>query len=372
MMPPAYSAPRPRAEEWWFGTWDIQSKVWPISTGKGVTVAVIDSGVNANLPDLHGVVESGTDVETGKGDGRADIDTLENGHGTAMAALIAGQGSGVGMVGVAPGARILPIRAQGGRAELADGIRYAVDHGAEVINVSQGLPDFIGCDNKTKSAVSYALEHDAVIVASAGNDGNGRNVPEWPGECPGVLAVGAVDHLFSPWVKTQRQPYVAVAAPGVRAGSIDRTGKFVPDWDGTSQASALTSSVVALVRSKFPNMRARQVVQRIVATARDVGPRGRDDLTGYGLVRPYHALVDKVASDAPNPVFSAWESARAAASTHASAVSKPQIEQSPGPAYATKRRGTLAILMAVGIVAGVAAVAVCALIRVRNRRRVSR
>ncbi|MFL6054208.1 MAG: S8 family serine peptidase [Actinoallomurus sp.] len=310
-MPPAHSEPRPRAEEWWFGTWDIQDKVWPISTGRGVTVAVIDSGVNAKLPDLQGVVVRGADLDAGNGDGRTDYDVQQGGHGTAMAALIAGQGNGTGMVGVAPGAKIMPIRAQAGSAEVEKGIRYAVDHGARVINISEGVPSpaWIGCGKSTEEAITYALKHDVVIVAAAGNEGNGPNDAQYPAECPGILAVGAVDHMFSPWVKTQRQSYVAVAAPGVRTGSINKKGEFVRAWNGTSQASALTSSVVALVRSKFPNMSAREAVQRILATTRDVGSPGRDDETGYGLVRPYHALVDQISPGAPNPVFAAWDKA---------------------------------------------------------------
>ncbi|MEV5709169.1 S8 family serine peptidase [Actinoallomurus sp. NPDC052274] len=372
--PPAYSAPRPRAEEWWFGTWDIQDKVWPISTGRGVTVALLDSGVNAKLPDLRDAVLPGADIDAGKGDARTDSDDEENGHGTAMAALIAGRGTGTGMVGVAPEAKILPIRAQGGNAEIVEGIKYAVNHGAKVINISQGAPspEWLGCDVITEKAVTYALDRDVIVVASAGNDGHEFNSPEYPALCPGILTVGAVDYLFKPWFKTQRQPYVAVAAPGVQTGSINRAGRFVPKWNGTSQAAALTSGVVALVRAKFPRMSGRELVQRIIASARDVGPSGRDDATGYGLVRPYHALVDKVAADAPNPVFSAWEKANAAATPTAPAVSPSQSGRSPQSAHSAKRSAVPAIFVGVGIVAVMVAIAIYAFIKRNNRRRVVR
>src|SRR5437588_8740320 len=91
-VPAAHATPRPRNEEWWFSTWDVQKKVWPITTGRGVTVAVLDGGINARLPDLARVVLSGTNLTGRKDDGRIDFDIKLNGHGTAMAALIAGQG----------------------------------------------------------------------------------------------------------------------------------------------------------------------------------------------------------------------------------------------------------------------------------------
>ncbi|MCO6006303.1 S8 family serine peptidase [Actinoallomurus purpureus] len=366
--PPAYSETRPRAEEWWFGTWDIQEKVWPITNGKGVTVAVIDSGVNARLPELRGAVIPGADMDAGKGDGRTDFDTQENGHGTAMAALIAGQGAGSGMVGVAPGAKILPIRAKAGNREIENGIRYAVDHGASVINISQGVPspDWVGCGESTQQTISYALNHDVVIVASAGNDGDGPNDKEWPAECRGVLAVGAVDHTFNPWVKTQRQPYVMVAAPGVRAGSVNKSGEFVPVWNGTSQASALTSGVVALVRSKFPKMSAGEVVQRITSTARDVGAPGRDDATGYGLVRPYHALVDKATGDVPNPLSGKWNSS--GASKIASGESKPS--RAPVAVKTTGRPNRFPIYVAAGGAMAITFLALYATLKRKGRRRI--
>jgi type VII secretion-associated serine protease mycosin len=301
------ASPRPRAEEWWFGTWEIQSKVWPISKGRGVTVAVVDTGVNARLPDLRGSVLPGTNITGPKGDGRIDLDK-EGGHGTAMAALIVGQGLVTGMVGVAPEAKVLSIHAD--VEDLAVAVRYATDHGAQIINVSQGLaspPAAGGCDVDLQRAISNAVQRNIVLVAASGNDASVGVMNQEPALCPGFLAVGAVDHSFTPWADSQPAPYVAAAAPGVHVGSIGKTGAFIPDLDGTSQAAALTSGVAALIRSKFPTMPAREVVQRIIATARDVGAPGRDNQTGYGLIRPYHALVDQVPASASNPVFAAWD-----------------------------------------------------------------
>ncbi|MEV0404208.1 S8 family serine peptidase [Actinoallomurus sp. NPDC050550] len=297
----------PRPEEWWFGTWDIQNKVWPISKGQGVTVALIDTGVNAQLPDLRGKVLAGKNFFGPKGDGLEDLGA-GGGHGTAMAALIVGQGTGVGMVGIAPEAKILSIRSDIGM--LAPAIDYAIQHGADVINVSQGLASPAaagGCEIGIQGAISRAIARNIVLVAAAGNDANLGTINAEPALCPGFLAVGAVDYRFRPWIDSQPAPYIAAAAPGVRVGSIGKAGTFFPDLTGTSSSSALTAGVAALVRSKYPKMSAREVVQRIVATAHDVDPPGRDEKTGYGLIRPYHALVDKVPSAAPNPVFAAWD-----------------------------------------------------------------
>lgn len=302
----AATAPNPRNEQWWFAAWELQTKVWSITQGNGVTVAVLDTGVQADIPELTGVVLRGTDATGGGGDGRTDVDeTPTSGHGTGMATLIAGQGGPSRFVGVAPAAEILPIVVHRGEQTAdAAGIRYAVDRGAKVINLSQFTP--APCPVDVQSAVAYAIEHDVVIVAGAGNTGHADNMPGFPANCAGVLAVGAIDNQMRAWPKTQRQPYVTVAAPGVYTGGVDKNGQFYRS-NGTSDASALTSAAVALVRSKYPQMPAREVVQRIVASTRDAGPPGKDEQTGYGVVRPLHALQDEVPKNAPNPVFDAYD-----------------------------------------------------------------
>ncbi|MQA88379.1 MAG: S8 family serine peptidase [Streptosporangiales bacterium] len=352
--------PGPREEQWWFTTWDVQNVVWPITQGKGVTVGLVDTGVQASLPELKGAVVPGvaygrdgsewkddpdgvghwvTKPSERVGDGREETEAGTGGHGTQMAELIAAQGRGSGFVGVAPRAKILPI-AHTTIGQIHEGIRYAVDHGAKVVNVSVAgvamSPSPLQCSPKMQAAVSYAIEHDVVVVAAAGNDGDADNVPEEPAACPGVLAVGAVDYKFRPWVKTQRQPYVAVAAPGVDVTTIPvytyPEFRELQAGSGTSSASALTSAAVALVRSRYPNMPAREVVQRIIASCRDVGPPGRDNQSGHGLVRPNHALLDNVPKNAPNPVFDRYDAWVAAQ------------EQ------AARREATKAMLLKVGLI----------------------
>ncbi|KAB2373328.1 S8 family serine peptidase [Actinomadura montaniterrae] len=298
--PPAQAAPSPRSEEWWFDAWQISQKVWPLTQGEGVTVALIDTGVAADLPELRGVVLPGVGYDgSSSRDGREDSDTKLGGHGTGMAALIAAQGGGSGMVGVAPKSRILPISASADDYEQT--IRYAVDHHANVINLSEVMAS-AQCPDRVQAAVDYAVSHDVVVVAGAGNN------PRWesayaPANCSGVLTVGAVDAHLTPWEKSTPGSKVMLAAPGVSVGSIGRAGMFTLGVNGTSSATALTSGVVALMRSRFPQMSGREIVQRMLATARDVGPKGWDDKTGYGALIPYQALTADVPKTAPNPVY---------------------------------------------------------------------
>jgi type VII secretion-associated serine protease mycosin len=307
---PAVAAPGPHREEWWFSGWSLQRNVWPLTQGRGVTVAVIDTGVNADLPDLRGTIVPGKDYERPSDRGMVDHDSGA-GHGTGMASLIVAQGRATGWLGVAPEAKIMPIASASEDPDLvANGIRYAVDHGAKVISMSisvewNGDPP---CPAVVEEAVVYAADHDVVLVAGAGNSGDRNNLSSFPAGCPGVVAVGAIQAQgLKPWVATQRKDYVAVAAPGAQVGSIGKDGRLYHYGYGTSQATALTSGVVALIRAKNPGMPAREVVQRLVNTARDVGPKGRDDQTGYGLIIADKALTAHVPASAPNPVYAALD-----------------------------------------------------------------
>ncbi|MCW2945786.1 MAG: hypothetical protein JWR24_2503 [Actinoallomurus sp.] len=370
---PARATPDPSSDQWWFSAWGVQEQVWPLSKGAGVTVAVLDSGVNAKLPELSGAVLRGGDTIDASTDGRTDLDDEGDGHGTAMAALIAGQGKGAGhLVGIAPDSKILPVRAYSQRGDinfdqtLAKGIRFAADHGAKVVSMSVGedARSFPGhCSQELHDAVAYAIQHDVVLVASAGDDGRGANAPDQPASCPGVLAVGAVDGMLRPWPDTQRQSYVSVAGPGYGVGFVGKTGKYFSNGWGTSQAAALTAGAAALVRSRNPQMAARQVVQRIIATAKDVSAPGRDDLTGYGVVRINRAMDPAhypVPQNAPNPVFDALGKG----STGRQTASQPRHA-----APRKKRENTLPIALALAGIAAAAVVVGTVIVRRRSGRR---
>ncbi|MFC4052376.1 S8 family serine peptidase [Actinomadura syzygii] len=338
----------PREDEWWFSAWEVQQKVWPVSKGAGVTVAVVDTGVNGRLPDLQGALVPGTDANSGSGDGQVGASSdLEDSHGTAMAALIASRGGGTGYLGVAPDAKIMSVNAN--LSAWDKGIRFAADHGAKVISISQGFAASNGCRPEVQKAVAYALQKDVVVVAAAGNDGNGANSPQEPANCSGVLAVGAVDSTKRAWNQTQRQPYVAVAAPGYPVNTLLANGQVTDGVAGTSQATALTSAVVALIRSKAPQMPAREVVQRIINTTKDAGPPGRDNMTGNGVIIPAAALTANVPKNAPNPVFAAYDRWLAQNPQASAKPSKTKVPKSEATKKADQADRNLYILL--GIVA---------------------
>jgi subtilisin family serine protease len=212
--------------QWWFTAWQIP-KVWAAGArGQGITVAVVDSGVQASRPELRGVVLPGTDFHGG--DGRTDhsqqVDGGNRGHGTAMAMFIAGQGGPSGLVGIAPEAKILPLVRQKDDGDVVRSIRWAVDHGAKVINMSYGIGG--DCSDDDHAAVRYALEHGAVVVSGSGNEGlrteQGINRPT---NCLGVLNVAAVDNQLTVWRKSSSGPFVGVAAPGVNMRTVTLAGE---------------------------------------------------------------------------------------------------------------------------------------------------
>jgi type VII secretion-associated serine protease mycosin len=330
-----------------------------MSKGKHVTVAVLDGGVEQDIPELRNVVLPGLDLTGRETDGRRDLDKAS--HGTRMAVLIAGRPvDAESMSGVAPEASILPV-ALGGNGQFPDAaglqtaraIRWSTDHDANVINMSYGGDRASGCPALLQSAILYALDHNVVLVAGAGNDGGGANLPIAPALCPGVVAVGAVDRDGRPWASSERQNYVDLAGPGVAVVSIGREGA-ARSGTGTSDAAALVSGAVALVRARFPGMPARQVVSRLLATARDAGPPGKDDQTGYGIVRPLNALTADVPADAPNPVYDEVDRLR-------NSVAAP----APGRA-ATEARSQWPVAAAVAGAAGI--VAVLGVLLIRRRR----
>jgi len=344
------TGPVPRADEWWFATWNVVSGVWPLSQGAGVTVAVLDSGTQASIPDLRGVVLPGGDV-TGSGtDGEHDFATSGDGHGTEMAALIAGQGPGTGIVGIAPRARILPVVVNAGAVDrtadpgrVAAGIRYAAAHGAGVIDVSQVYPSgsAYGCDAAEQAAVAYALSRGIVVVAAEASSNLIGTAPSEPASCAGVLAVGSVQRDRWLWPGDVPEPYLAVVAPGAGLVSSGRDGRLVPNWSGTRSAAALVAGVAALIRSRYPAMPWYQVVQRIIGTALPEGGQVPNDSYGYGIVRlseAVNATAFPVPASAPDPVYArylAWQKTPQGRALSPRAATKPARQRRPAGAGTT-------------------------------------
>ncbi|MFF0150374.1 type VII secretion-associated serine protease mycosin [Micromonospora sp. NPDC005203] len=273
--------------------WHLQylkaSDAQRISRGAGVIVAVPDTGVQPH-PDLHRNLLPGTDVIDG-GDGQND----QNSHGTGMAGLIAahGQGSTLGALGIAPDAHILPIRdtpasGQGEPDKLAAGISFAVRKGADIISISSvggaGIP--------LQQSIKTALAADVVVVASAGNRPQDAAVG-YPASEDGVIAVGGVDRDGNRAAVSVTGPEIDVVAPAVDIYSTSIDGKY-RKGTGTSDATAIVAGAVALIRSKYPYLPAREVAHRLMATAIDKGPPGRDDEYGYGVIDLVAALTADV------------------------------------------------------------------------------
>ena len=284
--------------------WGLQiihaNEVWSVSTGRSVLVAVVDSGSGPNA-DLTANLSPGRSIIRGRSnDGGNDVDP--NGHGTHVAGIIAAQANNdIGVAGVAPDAKILPIRVldsngDGSEADVALAIRYAVDVGARVINLSLGG---IGQTDQLQTAIQYASDKNVLVIAAAGNAGPNAGVT-YPAGNDLTLAVTATDQTMTSPSFAQRGSYIDITAPGIgicsaiRLGSrVDATrscataGEPYVTMSGTSMATAFVSGVAALIISANPTMTAVQVREVILATATDIGAPGRDDTFGAGLVNVY-------------------------------------------------------------------------------------
>lgn len=304
LVPPtAAHADGIRAQQWALEAMHTQ-EAWQTTKGKGITVAVLDTGVEDDHPDLAGNVLDGKDM-VGFGASRGDRAWAR--HGTAMAGIIAGHGHGIGnadgVMGIAPEAKILPVRviledgdSARGKARntrgnaLAEGIRWAADHGADVINLS------LGDDSKSAhpepaedEAVQYALKKGSVVVASAGNGGEKGDHISYPAAYPGVIAATAVDRYGTRAAFSTRRWYSTVSAPGDKVVIADPDHKYYEGW-GTSAAAAFVSGAVALVKAAHPGLTPGQIKKLLEDTARDAPVGGRDDSRGYGLVDPAAAI----------------------------------------------------------------------------------
>ncbi|MEV4535459.1 type VII secretion-associated serine protease mycosin [Asanoa sp. NPDC049518] len=269
---------------------------WPVSEGAGITVAVIDSGVSPDPPALKGKVLEGRDFVEPSALGQCDAVA----HGTLIAGIIAGRKpEGSVFTGIAPKAMILPIRVLPDLEPdfdpdrpniIADAIDYAVDNGADVINLSLTTDPTPALEQ----AIDDALEDGVVLVAAAGNDGggNGKNQKAYPAAYDGVIAVAGIDQEGHHVATSTTGAYVDVAAPGAEVdGPMPRGDGYARfTAGGTSFATAYVSGLAALIRSADPDLTPAQVTARITATA-DHPPEGRNDLVGYGVINPYRAMT---------------------------------------------------------------------------------
>jgi subtilisin family serine protease len=284
-----------RPQQWAFSAVNFEA-AWNLSTGAGVKVAVVDTGVLATHEDLAGSVLPGIDLAADKGtydpSGTGGVDPA--GHGTHVAGIIAAHANnGVGVAGAAPGAKIIPVRVldasgSGSSADVSEGIIWAADHGARVINLSLGG----GPSPGMQIAIQYARSKQVVTFAAAGNAFQDGNLPTYPAAYPEAVAVGAVDQTLNHASFSNTGSYVDVTAPGDLIWSTYGQGHAqYALMSGTSMATPYATATAALVLGENPSLSASELVHAIEANASDLGPAGRDNVFGYGMVYPRGALL---------------------------------------------------------------------------------
>ncbi|MFD4027406.1 type VII secretion-associated serine protease mycosin [Streptomyces sp. NPDC058576] len=292
--------------------WSLQrvllDELWQDTKGKGVRVAVIDTGVDNVNPQLKPAVDTSAGrnlLKGGKRDGTGDA----IGHGTKVAGIIAARpAKGTGFVGLAPEATIIPIRQNdeknsGKDTTMATAIDHAIAKKADVINISQDTTKPLTADSPLGRAVARAIQADIVVVASAGNDGvDGRQKKTYPAAFDGVLAVASSDRNNERAAFSQAGEFVGVAAPGVDIIST------VPGFgqcsdNGTSFSAPYVAGVAALLVAKYPTWKPAEIIARIEQTA-ERSITGHDAFVGWGVVDPVRALAgdkDDVPQPAPKP-----------------------------------------------------------------------
>ncbi|MFI0735559.1 type VII secretion-associated serine protease mycosin [Streptomyces sp. NPDC021225] len=386
IAPPA-EAQDVRSRQWYLTAMKADD-MWKVSKGKGVTVAVIDTGVDDSIPELRGQVLGGADVSNNPTGARAD----KEGHGTNMAALIAGTGAGGGIQGVAPEAKILPIKHIADRkVDSVDGIearaiRYAADHGARVINISAGSVTDGSQLPKTQSAVEYALKKGSLIFAAVGNNGDAGNQKSYPAGFPGVVGVGAIDRNgnVSKWSTSGDQLSLVALGDNIPIHCTKTEG--ICTSGGTSQATAIASASAALIWSKHPKWTNNQVLRVMMQTAAKPTTGEIPSIyVGYGSIRPRKVLLDGEGAPGPadvNPLLAREGATKPDPSASASASESPSTDPQSTPTATDDKKGdkktiaepkkndnsssTLWIAIGAGIAVLLAAAVAIALVRRRG------
>ena len=274
---------------------------WDRSKGSlSQVVAVVDSGVNGKHPDLVGRTVAGYDAISNV-DIAAGAATDEEGHGSMVAGIIAAQtDNSEGIAGVAWNAKVMPVKVmdsngEGSDSDVIEGITWAVDHGARIVNLSLGGPD----DSPAlHEAVRYAVGKGAVVIVAAGNSGDGQ--PEYPAAYPEAIAVAATDNAGRLTDFSTHGSWVDVAAPGFGILSTQLAGDYAYG-DGTSFSAPIVSGITVLLRTQTPSITPDQIASRLRSTARDAGPRGIDPYYGAGIVDATNALGGGRTTDFPQP-----------------------------------------------------------------------
>ncbi|MCX5386043.1 S8 family serine peptidase [Streptomyces sp. NBC_00083] len=350
------------------------SDMWKVSTGKGIKVAVVDSGVNPDTASLKGQVLTGEAPKAASYGATKDYD----GHGTTMAELIAGTGKAGGLKGLAPDAKIIPFRiaydSWKDEAEkkltqsAAAAIRAAADSDAKIINLSFGGA---GSRSEDADAVKYALSKGKLLFAATGNDGATNDFyRDFPAAYPGVVGVSAADESGTVTHFSQAGDYIDLASPGQNVPAwCDTTFTSYCDGRGTSQASAIASASAALIWSAHPSWTADQVLRTMIDTAGRSWDKDKPSkYLGYGLIRP-RLVLEKPGID-PGPA-----GVDPVSLEHGGSAATPAVPSSPasparGPVAGGKEQGGGNTPWAIGgVAAGLVAIGAGVFAAIRTRRR---
>jgi subtilisin family serine protease len=298
------SADTIRDREYWLGSYGFTT-AWNTTRGAGVTIAVIDTGIDGSHPDLTGVVTGGTDVSgVGSANGQTPIGT-DRQHGTMVGSMLAGHGhgSGAGVIGVAPAASLLSVSVGFGVGkvssddQIAAAVRWSVDHGANIINMSL-TRSTLDWPPSWDAAFLYAMQHNVIVVAAAGNRGSGATEVGAPATIPGVVTVAGVDRNGTASFDASSQGItLSVSAPSEDLVGAGPGGGYY-QWAGTSGAAPIVSGLLALIVASHPGISAGNAINRLTATAT---PAGTPIIYGSGLINAAAAVTADVPSVATNP-----------------------------------------------------------------------
>ncbi|MFF7591773.1 type VII secretion-associated serine protease mycosin [Kitasatospora purpeofusca] len=388
---PAVAVDSIREQQWHLDTMKAP-EIWQTSKGQGITVAVVDGGFRLDHPDLVGQLLPGKDLSGLPG----GIGVDKSGHGTGIAGLIAGSGKGLGgkgAYGLAPEAKILPIKininddpsqpidASGYLKQVSQGITYAADQGAKVINVSSVAGSSgvsTGDVAELEKSVKYANGKGSLVVAGAGNSGQEGNPSLYPAALPSIIAVAAADRAGTATDESEHGPQIDIAAPGVDIYTSCVAESGYCKKHGTSDATALVSASAALLWAAHPDWAPNQITRVLIGTAgKPKDGTNRTDFIGYGIVRPRVALTtpgdpgpadvsplvepsaDATPSTASTPVVSQSPAAQPAPTPPPPASAAPAAEQSD--------EGSSLVLVA-SVVGGLVLVAAVVVLLLRRRR----
>lgn len=315
LVPQAASADPVRDRQYWLNDYGF-TKAWKLSQGEGVKVAVIDTGIDSSHPALESAIVGGTDVSgLGSADGLTPVGQNSY-HGTMVASLIAGRGNpdddASGILGTAPKAQLLSVSMAFGvegvdtDSQVAEGIIWAVDNGAQVINLSL-TRNSVSWPESWDKAFLYAFENDVVIVAAVGNRLDGTEQVSAPATIPGVIAVAGVDINANASELSSTSGFtIGVTAPSEDLVAAYPGGEY-RIWSGTSGAAPIVSGMVALIRSMYPEMDAANVVNRVIQSAIKNGFETYSSSYGYGLIDAEAALKIDLEEVSENPLGSLSE-----------------------------------------------------------------